>query len=48
VTPGDAPDVFGLLTIVPPASSRDVLARDLVLLLDVSGSMEGRPLSHRT
>lgn len=44
--PGDAAAAYGLLTIVPPASTRRAVARDLVLLLDVSGSMEGTPLSH--
>lgn len=37
---------FGLLTIVPPTAGGERLARDLVLLLDVSGSMNGRPLQH--
>ena len=37
---------FGLLTIVPPTAGGEHLARDLVLLLDVSGSMNGRPLQH--
>ena len=44
--PGDAAAAYGLLTIVPPASTRRAVARDLVLLLDVSGSMQGTPLSH--
>jgi Ca-activated chloride channel family protein len=35
---------YGLLTIVPPVGGEETLARDLVLLLDVSGSMEGKPL----
>lgn len=37
---------FALLTLVPPAPDTPVasLPRDLVLLLDTSGSMEGRPL----
>jgi hypothetical protein len=35
---------YGLLTIVPPASGAAALARDLVLLLDVSGSMQGRSI----
>jgi len=39
-------DLFGLLTIVPPSTpSRDVVARDLVVLLDTSGSMGGEPLA---
>ena len=37
---------FGLLTIVPPTAGGEHFARDLVLLLDVSGSMNGRPLQH--
>ena len=41
---GDA--AYGLFTIVPPTGARETLARDLVLLLDVSGSMAGRPLAH--
>lgn len=37
---------YGLLTVVPPAAlpARDV-ARDLVLLIDTSGSMHGEPLA---
>src|SRR5690606_8662222 len=37
----------GLLTIVPPepASTREAVARDLILLIDISGSMGGEPLS---
>ena len=47
--PADHPmagSAFGLLTIVPPApEARSVpVARDLILLLDVSGSMLGEPL----
>ncbi|MFT5682370.1 MAG: Ca-activated chloride channel family protein [Myxococcota bacterium] len=36
----------GLLTIVPPVAdtARSVVPRDLILLLDTSGSMGGRPL----
>ncbi len=34
----------GLLTLVPPAIAVDEIPRDLVLLLDTSGSMGGRPL----
>src|SRR5262245_33514657 len=39
---------YGLLTIVPPAdvAAGEHVSRDLVVLLDVSGSMEGRPLEH--
>ena len=40
----DAASAYGLLTIVPPVSVDTPVARDLVLLLDVSGSMQGRPL----
>jgi Ca-activated chloride channel family protein len=38
---------FGLLTLVPPEPSVSALpvARDLVLLLDTSGSMSGEPLA---
>jgi Ca-activated chloride channel family protein len=37
---------YGLLTIVPPtaAASFDPVARDLIVLIDTSGSMGGRPL----
>jgi Ca-activated chloride channel family protein len=37
---------FGLLTIVPPerGAGLPALPRDLIVLLDTSGSMEGRPL----
>ena len=40
-------EAYGLLTITPPvATSRGrALARDLVVLLDTSGSMEGEPLA---
>jgi Ca-activated chloride channel family protein len=41
---GDA--AYGLLTIVPPATVDRAIARDLILLVDVSGSMSGRPLEH--
>jgi len=39
-------DAFGLLTIVPPAASTKPLAvaRDLIVLIDTSGSMDGGPL----
>jgi Ca-activated chloride channel homolog len=38
---------FGLLTLVPPSpsASKQPVARDLVLLLDTSGSMSGAPLA---
>jgi Ca-activated chloride channel homolog len=39
--PGQA---FGLLTIVPPSSPAGTVSRDLILLLDTSGSMRGLPL----
>lgn len=47
--PADQPNsasAFGLVTLVPPTSteSQAVLPRDLILLLDTSGSMDGRPL----
>lgn len=37
---------FGLLTVVPPAAAAKpkTFARDLIVLLDTSGSMSGRPL----
>ena len=40
-------DAFGLVTIVPPARSvnRAPVARDLTVLLDTSGSMDGVPLT---
>jgi Ca-activated chloride channel family protein len=44
--PADRDAAFGLLTIVPPAGLDNAVARDLVLLLDVSGSMDGQPLRH--
>jgi Ca-activated chloride channel family protein len=37
---------YGLLTIVPPAVPEGTLPRDLVVLLDTSGSMTGQPLEH--
>lgn len=37
-------DAYGLLTIVPPTVPVRHFPRDLVLLLDVSGSMSGQPL----
>lgn len=42
--PSDPDAAFGLLTMVPPAGEHEAVARDLVLLLDVSGSMGGQPL----
>ena len=35
---------FGLITVVPPASKMKAVARDLIFLVDTSGSMGGRPL----
>lgn len=42
----DGRRAFGLLTVVPPGagSATEALARDLIVLLDTSGSMGGRPL----
>lgn len=41
-----ASSAFGLLTIVPPRSDAALpLARDLIVLLDTSGSMGGEPLA---
>ncbi|MGE5182620.1 MAG: VIT domain-containing protein, partial [Acidobacteriota bacterium] len=44
--PAKAGDAYGLLTIVPPARDAKPLAvpRDLIVLLDTSGSMGGGPL----
>lgn len=36
---------FGLLTVVPPSTPSRHVARDLVLLIDTSGSMHGEPLA---
>ena len=36
---------FGLLTLVPPAIAERTVARDLIVLLDTSGSMHGEPLA---
>jgi Ca-activated chloride channel homolog len=35
---------FGLLTLVPPLENSKALRRELVLLIDTSGSMNGQPL----
>ncbi len=40
---GDA--AYGLITLVPPTVETDAVPRDLIVLLDVSGSMSGRPLA---
>lgn len=37
-------DAFGLLTLVPPAQAMAAVPRDLIVLLDTSGSMSGAPL----
>jgi Ca-activated chloride channel family protein len=41
-----AGQAFGLLTLMPPANAATAerLARDLIVLLDISGSMSGAPL----
>ena len=41
-----AASAYGLLTLVPPPAPEATLSRDLIVLLDVSGSMTGEPL-HR-
>ncbi|MEM9191593.1 MAG: VIT domain-containing protein [Myxococcota bacterium] len=41
----ELPDAHGLLTLVPPESgAAAAMKRDLIFLIDVSGSMGGRPL----
>ncbi|MBA3458539.1 MAG: VWA domain-containing protein [Deltaproteobacteria bacterium] len=44
--PGETAEAFGLMTIVPPAKTAGVkpVPRDLLVLLDTSGSMGGGPL----
>jgi Ca-activated chloride channel family protein len=44
--PADRDETYGLLTIVPPAREvhHRALARDLIVLIDTSGSMSGGPL----
>jgi len=42
---GAGDDAFGLLTLVPPRRSDTAVPRDLVLLIDTSGSMGGAPLA---
>ncbi len=37
--------LFGLVTLVPPSIRPEPVARDLVVLLDTSGSMSGEPLA---
>jgi len=41
-TSGD--DTYALLTVTPPLGAAPSIARDLIVLLDTSGSMGGRPL----
>lgn len=40
-------EAYGLLTLVPPAPGHTMarVPRDLILLLDISGSMDGQPLA---
>jgi Ca-activated chloride channel homolog len=38
-------DAFGLLTLVPPLRRPAAVPRDLIVLLDTSGSMHGEPLA---
>jgi len=40
-----AASAYGLLTLVPPIASTASVGRDVVVLLDTSGSMGGEPLS---
>jgi Ca-activated chloride channel family protein len=40
-----ATDAFGLLTLVPPLRRPAAVPRDLIVLLDTSGSMHGEPLA---
>ena len=42
---GDARGLFGLLTLVPPTLTTRSVPRDLIVLLDTSGSMSGEPLA---
>lgn len=44
--PPERDDAFGLLTIVPPARAAraEAFVRDLIVLIDTSGSMDGGPL----
>lgn len=39
-----AASAYGLVTLVPPSITPDTVARDLIVLLDTSGSMNGEPL----
>jgi Ca-activated chloride channel family protein len=49
VAPSQRGDVYALLTVVPPARAKtartESIARDVTLLLDVSGSMSGEPIA---
>jgi Ca-activated chloride channel homolog len=40
-------DAFGLLTLVPPSPKAEItpVARDLIVLMDTSGSMDGKPIA---
>ncbi|WP_419190936.1 VIT domain-containing protein [Saltatorellus ferox] len=42
---GEASGLYGLLTLVPPAQPKRTIPRDLIVLLDTSGSMSGEPLA---
>ena len=41
----EARRAFGLLAVVPPAQALAPVPRDLILLVDVSGSMHGEPIA---
>jgi Ca-activated chloride channel homolog len=43
-SPGLRGQRFGLITLTPPVSAMPSLSRDLIILLDTSGSMNGAPL----
>ena len=43
--PDGTDGVFGLLTVVPPEHGPEPVRRDLILLLDTSGSMGGNPIN---
>ena len=40
-----AHEAYGLMTLVPPATIARPTPRDLIVLLDISGSMSGQPLA---
>ena len=44
VTARTAAGLFGMLTLMPPRVAKTSVPRDVILLLDVSGSMGGEPL----